>query len=98
MFVMVAKRTSTRDEQNSKCLSNNACPFGRGLKKPMVKQANDILMRNLSNGIYLKIHSADIKIHSTDLKIFIKVHSTDLGFCVLLSGSQGPRAPQNSCT
>ena len=34
-------------------MSNNAGPFGRGLKKPMVKQANDIFMRNLSNGRYL---------------------------------------------
>ena len=29
-FVVVAKRTSML-EQNSKCLSSNACPFGRSL-------------------------------------------------------------------
>ena len=30
MFVVVAKRASMFDEQNSKCLANNVCPFGRG--------------------------------------------------------------------
>ena len=30
LFVVVAKRASMFDEQNSKCLANNVCPFGRG--------------------------------------------------------------------
>ena len=32
MLVVVAKRASMFDEQSSKCLANNACPFGRGLR------------------------------------------------------------------
>ena len=32
MFVVMAKRTSMLDKQNSKGLSSNACPFGRGPK------------------------------------------------------------------
>ena len=31
MFVVVAKRASMFDEQSSKFLASNVCPFGQGL-------------------------------------------------------------------